>query len=506
MRIAAVASLLCLLAAPALADTLLLRDGRIVDGRKMVRAADGVKIEFENGEVLVPNALVEDALIEGAESSFTPVTDEERAKVGAGLLPWEGRWIPAKRRADLVAKKIAEKKAELEEIRKHAAWKDKWEESTAHFNFQYTVPPHVFAYYRDMMEAYFSEFAKVWKVSQPKEFGKLTVCFYTNLTEFHRTGGVGGGVRGYFKFVPPLELNFYYDRIDGRYTEQVMFHEANHYLQLLLDPKFSMPHFPGEAIAEYYGASVYDPLKKELVVGLIQDGRLTDIKNQADTGEMHDLKKLLETDELYEHYSWGWSFVHFLMNRPDYRKKFEKWVIALVKAKDIDRESMGDMKTVRGPEVLRSFMKYMGIKTEDDLKKLEKEWHAYVKDELTASSARGIAMAAMGAVNTGRTIRAKRLFKEAIEAGDRTPSTYHEYGRLLMMDDAAALDEAISIFRKAIEMDPLVGQFYTSLAGALIKKEQKPEALKLAKLAMELDPDDMWLQYRAKELVEDASK
>ncbi len=498
-RVLICAATLSILSTVGSADTLLLKDGRIVDGRRLERTAAGVKVVYENGEVLVPLALVEDALIEGAETTYVPATEEEKAKAAQGLLPFEGKWVPAKRRAELIAKKIAEKQAALEEIKAHSEWRDRWMEKTAHFEFEYIVPPHVFGYYRDMMEAYFTEFGKVWGVKQPKEFGRLKVCFYTDLDKFQQIGGVGGGVRGYFKFVAPLELNFYYDRLDPRYTEEVMFHETNHYLQLLIDPKFSMPHFPGESIAEYYGASVYDPVKKSLTVGLIQEGRLTEVKAEADADQMLALKKMLEADEMYEHYSWGWTLVHYLMSREDYRKKFEKWVLALPKAKDIARESTGDMSTVRGPEVLRSFMKYMGIKDEAGLAALEKEWHAYVKDELDVSTGRGLAKAAQGAVSTGRPIKAKRLYKEAIDKGDTTPTTFMEYGRLLARD--SDWDGAIAAYRKAVELDPLTGQFHLALAEALKEKKEVEDSKRLARLAAELEPDDMWLQFRVKELL-----
>ena len=48
--------------------------------------------------------------------------------------------------------------------------------ASAHFDFEYTLPPHVFARYRDLLEASFTEFAKQWKITFPQE--KLKVCFY----------------------------------------------------------------------------------------------------------------------------------------------------------------------------------------------------------------------------------------------------------------------------------------------------------------------------------------
>jgi hypothetical protein len=71
-----------------------------------------------------------------------------------------------------------------------------------------------------------------------------------------------------------------------------MFHESNHYLQSLVDPAFWIPHFPGESLAEYYGASSWDPVKKKLTVGLIQEERLCEIQSDIDAGEGMDLVRL----------------------------------------------------------------------------------------------------------------------------------------------------------------------------------------------------------------------
>ena len=292
-----------LVAASAHADILLLEDGRIIERPNMERVEGGVKVTFENGDITVPDALIEQVILEGG-SGYEPKTEEEKAKYEKGLVRFEGKWVKESKLPDLIAKHIAERKAEIAEIKEHMLWRNRWREKTKHFEFEYTVPPHVYEFYRDMMEAYYKEFAKTWKVKQPKDkdYGRLKVCFYTDIKKFHRTGGLGGGVQGYFKFRPPLELNFFYDRLDPEHSEQVMYHEANHYLQLLLNVDNGMPHFPGEAIAEYYGASKFDPVTKKLETGRILEGRLTEIKNDIAADDMMDLEKMVSADQMYEHY------------------------------------------------------------------------------------------------------------------------------------------------------------------------------------------------------------
>ena len=490
-----------LLCGVARADVLLLKDGRIVDGPKMEWVEQGVTIHFENGDVLVPEVLFEDAIIEGSTRPYTPKDDREKEKIEKGLVPFEGKWMKPSRREGLIKRKLRDKKEEIAEIKQRSLWRDRWKEQTKHFAIESTAAPHITEYFRDMMEAYHTEFSKVWKVKQGK-LGRLVVCFHGNRKKFIQNSGAPSNALGYFRFVDPIELNFFYDRLDPRYSEEVMFHEVNHYLQYLIDPEFSMPHFPGEAIAEYYGASTFDPVKKKLTVGLMQEGRLAGMKNEIDAGKMLGLKEMLETDSMFSHYSWGWSFVHFLMNDKRYRKKFEKWVLALARSKNIERVVAGNGKTtVKGAEVLRSFMKYHGVKSMDALATLEKEWHAYVTDKLDFVSGRGLAMAARSARRAGRPIRAKRLFTEAIATGDAGASAYHSLATLLEMDRQT--DEAVKLWKQAIELDPLEGAYYAILGKVLWDQGEKEEGRRMAKLGLELSPEDAWLAFRVNEVIGD---
>lgn len=485
-----------LLAAPAAADMLLLKDGRIIERPKMEQVEGGVKVHFENGEVLVPADKIETALIENAPP-YEPKTPDEKAKMDKGLVPFEGKWIKPKKRDKLVQKRIAERKEHLEEVKKHSLWRNRWKDKTKHFEFEYTVPPNIAEYYQDLMEAYYKAFAKDWKVGQPKDLGKLKVCFYINRGDFQQIGGAGGGALAYFKFVKPLELNFFYDRLDPDLTEQVMYHEANHYLQYLLNPEFNMPHFPSEALAEYYGASVFDPKTKKLATGQVLEGRLTEIQLDVLNDEMMGLEKMLTTDRMYEHYTWGWSLAHFLMNDKRYRKRFERFVKELASGKGVSHVPYNfGLKTVKMPQVWEHFKKTLGLSSQEEVEELEKEWHDYVKGGLKVVTARGLEKAATRAMNSGRRIRAKRLFKEAIEKGSDSAMAYHHYADLL------SGDEALKYHRKALELAPLESQLYVALGRAL-RSSDKGESTRLLKLGLELDPDNPWLQREIKSALED---
>lgn len=469
-------------------DVLVLQDGRIFDGVDLERTEEGIVIHYEHGDVSVPAEMVLDALIED-QATWEPTTDEEREKFEQGFVPFEGKWMSLKRRDALIEDRIEEKRLMVEDIKAHQLWRDKHEKATRHFLFQYTVPEHLFAPYRDKMEAYFTAFAKDWRVKQPKKPGKLPVCFYNDRQYFQQVSGAGGGVIGYFRFVTPIELNFFFDRLDPELTEAVMYHETNHYLQSLIDPDFAYPHFPGESLAEYYGASHYDPDTKKFTTGLVQEGRLAEVKQDVLADEMMGLEEMILDERTYEHYTWGWTLVHFLMSDKKNAKRFQSFVLELAKGKGVQRESMGfgTLRTVRGPELLRVFKDELGLRDDEDFTQLEADWHAYVRDNLDFVSHRGLERAAIAAASAGMTIKGRRLFQEAVDAGTQNPMTFHHYAELLEREgDRGA---AIAQWRRAIELDPLEAEFRLSLGQALHAQGDKEDGLRTMRLALEMDED-----------------
>jgi len=469
-----------LLAPEARGDTLCLKDGRVIDGKPMTRENDAIRVKFEHGDVVVPNAMILDAMLDADAA--------DAAKSAA------------------MKKRLADRKAYAEEIKALSEWRNRKKESKAHFDFEYTVPPHIYAGFRDRMEAYFIEFQKKWAIAQPKD-GRLLVCFYGDSEAFHQVAAAPRGVIGYFKFVRPMELDIYYDRLDPELTEDVMFHEANHYLQKLLNVDVSMPHFPGESLAEYYGASSWDDKAKKLTVGLVQEGRLAEVMTDVAGGDMMPLEKMISTDRMYEHYTWGWSLVHFLMNRDKYQPKFLRFVKALANGKDVKRTIVNfgnDRLGIVAPEeVLRVFMKSLDLKDKAALKPLEKEWHDYVTKELKADSVRGLEQAGLQVLGTypPRPLRARMLLEKAVAGGSKSSHVVASLAEMVASgsgdpDDKSDLDRGIDLMKKAIELDPLVADNYATLGDLLAAKGKKDESKKLLELARELDPDDPFLELK----------
>ncbi len=488
-----VCALAGLVPATAAADSIHFKDGRFFEVTKIEETEKGYKLIYDHGEVHVRKELVNTVLILDSTGSYVPKNDEEKAQVEKGLVPFEGKWVPKAERDKKLKEKADKARKEMEEARKHQEWRDRYLKETKHFKFEYTIPPAKAQEYQELMEVYFDTFMKKWKIKVDAKAPKAPVCFYHDEEYYYQVSGAPRGAIGYFRFVDPIELNFYYDRNDERLTLDVMFHETNHYLTYLINPKFNYPPWINESLAEYYGASQWDPVKKSMSVGHIQEGRLV-VLQDAIAGEewqgLEDMMKMPDFSAL--HYAWGWSFVHMLMESKKYSQPFQNFYIALSTAKDVKRVPyQGDMVQCEPDEVIKQFKKYLKV---TDLKALEKEWHEYVKG-LKLETHRGYEDAASWADRWAMPIKATRYYKTAIEKGTQNPITYDNFGDLLYRQGKH--DEAIPMYEKAIDLDPMNPYFYMHLGHAWVAKGDKEKGEKLKKLAIDLDPNDAWLQFLA---------
>lgn len=504
-------ALALLIAAPvASADVLVLRDGRLFDGVALEPEEGAVVVAFEHGRVRVPEAAVLECVLDD-EAGVEPASEEEREKRADGYVRYDGKWMRKERRDKLVEELRENRRAAIEQRKDARLWRNARVEETDHFRFQSTVPPNVFESYRDQFEAYFQEFSKLWRVRRPRGLDKLDVKFYIDKEAYMQTTGVSPYVLGFFRPLEPYELNIYYDRLDPLQTEEVMFHEASHYLQLLFDVEFWYPHWPGEALAEYYGASTWDPETRTFVSGGVQEGRLIEIQRDMEEGDWVRLRDLLleAPERTYTDYNWGWSLVHFLMNDRRRSGDFKKFFVALANARDIDREPRQfgghHMKTVSGEAMLAAFQKYMKLKSDRDLEELQEEWYAYLRESLAVTTPRGLADAAWLAVRRDRPLRARRLFEEAIAAGNDHSLTCYRYGYVLdELDEEASAREQ---WARAIELDPLVPEYYIALGKSLAGEPATgEEGERLLHLAQDIEPDNFYLERNLSRLLSEARK
>lgn len=473
-------------------DSLQLMDGRIITNQEMTRSSQGVTIHFKNGDVVVSNSMIRLSTVGGVVGTDAKWTDEEQAKIARGLVHFEGRWIKERVRQKTLDTRRASRAAKIKDAREHRKWVNRYKTSTAHFNFEYTIDPEIMQGLMELMEVYYKTFTKEWGIKKPRGLGKLSVKFYHDEEYFQQVSGASPGTLGFFRFVEPLELNFFYDRSDVEMTEDVMFHETNHYLTQLIDLKFKYPSWINESLAEYYGSSDWDPVKKKMATGKLQEGRLAVIQDLIKQGEWQGLEELIRIPHGSfdtNHYAWGWSFVHFLMSHNKYSKRFKKFYMGLARDRSIDRKQWAfGMRLVEPDEQVRALKKYLKVK---NLAVLEREWRDYVTG-LEPATARGYHHAGRLALGYGMPIKASRLLNEAIELGSENPMTHYYLGQALYR--RGEYDDAIRSLNTLLELDPLNAMGLVDLASCLERRDrnvdENKESARLRQLALEIDPDN----------------
>lgn len=491
-----------LLAAPAYADDILqLKDGRVVEGLAMRLEEPHVVLAYKNGEIRVPLTLVEDYVIAGRMPDAD--TEEAKAQRANGMVFYRGKWMKPEARAKLVKKEIEERKAAIAEEKAHSEWRNRYQFDSKYFRFESTLSESQNKHFSALLDSYFEVFKKDWSISVPKDWGKLKVCVYPDMESFRKGAGAGAGTLAYYKFVPmpERELCFFNSRTDLRMTETVMFHECNHYLVDLFSEGLRYPHWIGESMAEYYGGSTFDARTKSVKVGQIQEGRLAEIRSDIDEGKKFTISELILESPHYEDYSWGWSFTHFLMETPAYKKKFRQFFVDLARAPDVDRKPWGGgnqhkFTVVDNEECMRVFRKRMGLRDVAAVDKLQAEWHAYV-EKLEAPGVRGYEEAGKSAFWNGEwRFRAPRLLRLAIEKRSRDPETYIALSRCLRLKGPESLQEALDVMTKACEIDPLNADVWAERGFVLKLMGQDAESKRLIELAYELDPAGYFVDFQ----------
>jgi len=485
----------------------------------MTRNVDGVVVHFDNGDVFIEEVRIQDttARREGLEGE---ISEEDRQKLAEGQVrDPEGRWVSQRVASRRFAALHKAREEMIADAKAHRKWANHYEESTRNFIFQYTVDPAVVRSYMDLLEAYLKYFTKEWRISKPRGMGKLKVCFYHDREYFHQVSGAGPGTLAYFRFVEPIELDFFFDRMDPEFGVAVMFHEANHYLTHLIKPSFSYPRWVDESLAEYYGASTWDPVSKKMTVGNIQEGRLAVIHEAiglnriagSGTGtadeedqKWQDLEELISLPQsrfTSLHYAWGWSFIHFLFHGEDgkYSSNFRRFYKDLATKRGIKRIPFrAGMEQVAPAEQIKQLKKYLKIK---DLKVLEEQWHDYVRG-LKVTGYRGKHLAGQIALRENMPIKAQRLFKEALEAGSTNPLTYYYLGEAYYRK--SEYRAAYAAYEKVAEADPLNGMIYVRMARCKDRMDgdHDDEVSRLRRLALEVDPDNysVFLEVGAEDL------
>ncbi len=492
---------LFLLAAPVAADVVFLKDTRIVAGRPVEQVEGGYNVKYENGVIFLPDALVKEVLHATAEGEWIPKTPEEKAKAEKGLVPWQGEWVK-KSKVKRLRKKFLEARAlRIEQAQERQLWRNHAEVKTKRFLFKHTLPDEVFEEFKNLFEIYYEFFTKYWKIRPSRDFGKPTIHIYQNEEYFNQVSGAPSGVVGYY--VPSTRhLHFFYDRERHHFTVDVMLHEGNHMLTHMINEKMWYPWWLGEGMAEYFGASEWNPETKTMKVGRIQSARLAVLKQDIQDERWLKLEDLIKAQRMGAvEYSWTWSFCHFLLSHPKYAKGFKKFYVAIGKSSSIKSKPFAfGMRTVDGEVQIAALKKMLRVKR---IEKLQEEWYDYIKNVLL-SDRNDINWGDAGWIMSlyGERKKARRLFKRAIEEGSKDAYVHYGYADLTSSDE-----RKIKHAELATKYDPLHARAWSLLGDTKHRQKKFEEGMRLLKLSRELAPDDTQIWYvieRAKEREEEA--
>ena len=180
-------------------DGVFLKDGRVVEGKPIKKTEKGIKILFQNGEVVVPDEMIKDFYGSSSDVAYKPRNEEEAKKIEHGLIPVGGKWIPRKDLGKEIERRNQQSRKRIEEAKLHKLWRNRYTSESRHFKFEHNLPPEIFANLRDLLEVYFDTFTKKWGLS-PTLKVKPLVCLYADELDYYRTSGAPHGAIGYFAF------------------------------------------------------------------------------------------------------------------------------------------------------------------------------------------------------------------------------------------------------------------------------------------------------------------
>ncbi|NUN53409.1 MAG: hypothetical protein HUU06_11570, partial [Planctomycetaceae bacterium] len=320
-------------------DVVFLADGRVLRCRAGAEAEGRVELGFTGGAVHVPKAaILEIRRFAGWDPE--PRDDAERAKAAAGMVRWDGEWIP-RARADALLAKDRERAEKLwKESASRSEWENRWKRDTAHFTIEANLPKESVDFYEQALEQYYEYFTSAFKVSVKRRIPVYILRTREEFRAFQKkdTGSAGEHTVGYFVSRKGKEHLVLFDWQGNRSeTLSVLFHECTHLLLHLANPDVALPALLNEGLSEYYGANLV--VKGRMVRGGIQDERLADLR------AMIEEKTLPALDDLLAHghrdraaqgwkklsvsdYAHAWAFIHFLMHGAGgkYRQRLAAWM------------------------------------------------------------------------------------------------------------------------------------------------------------------------------------
>ncbi|MEZ5990691.1 MAG: DUF1570 domain-containing protein [Planctomycetota bacterium] len=483
-------------ARPEGSGALSLLDGRFVFGPPISKKGDHLVVHFKHGDVDVPLSQVRDwfsTTVTGED--YEPKDDDEKAKLAKGLIPFNGQWMSRSSAERQVTRMMEKRQEAIEEQKERREWRNAKEVKTRYFDYKHNLPDETFDKFRDLVDVFYETFLSYWKL-RPTRKEKCQIYLYSNRLDFEQLSGAGPGVLGFY--VPNNHtMHYYLDRSDIDFTIAILFHELNHVMVGMTSGRFDYPDWLEESLAEFYGASRYNPdaknKKDKLTMGHLQAARLMVVQSEAKRDEWVTLKSMIEKpDFAAREYAWGWTFVHYLLTNPKYCDNFKKLYKDLAHGRGIKRvpSPFGGGKVTIEPDYAKEILcKRLGV---ESLDKLEEEWKEYLQ-KLEVQDLQGLEQAATYPLYFGRAqAKAREMLEKAVSMGAKLSKTYATYAKLL--DRKSEKEKALEMIDRAIAIDPLEPPYYYAKAKLLDRvkgKAARKDILRTLQLAEEMDPEDL---------------
>ncbi len=470
-------------------DKVLLKDGRMIEGTIAESDDDQyVVIELPGTTIPIHQDLIDQTYVENLEN-YVPKNKKEESYLKKGWVLFEGGWMSKARREQELKRRADTQNEAIEKARHEQDWANAKIEETRHFIVTSNLPQSQMDEYVERLEIYYKSFTTHWniKLSPGESKGKMKVFLYRTPADFYKVTRVPYGVAGFFSRADG-ELHLYHNPEEPEQSLDTLFHEGNHLLTFLIDTRFGYPVWLNEGMAEYYGTAEIDE-KKNFNVGGLQYGRIVSLNTDRDAGNFMKLRDVMLTEHANfraRHYAVAWSFVHFLMESPEYGKRFRGFFANLPENRDLPMRNVsysnvkGTIAEVELPDVITALEKRLGKSLED----LEGEWLAHIDQAYGELTPQAYYLAARLALRLrekdgSHVDRAFGFYEKAVAMGIENANCYRSYAELLRKGGISENRDvfiqrepdgplAWDMIQKAIDLDPLNPLNYCEAAGALI--------------------------------------
>lgn len=515
---------LALLAAPSTAfDLVLLKDGRLVEGKLITDGSDGtVVLRLPGADIPISMDLIDKTYIEDLED-YVPKSKKEEEQIKKGRVLFEGSWMSRTRRESKLRERQEAQAAALEQSKLSHDWRNHKTVEKRHLVIRSNCTDEVIEEFGELLEAYYKSFTDYWNIKLAPSEGKEKMNFYLYRTkdDFHRVTQTPPYIGGFFSRAD-RELQLYYDIDDPREAQETLLHEGNHWLTYLIDTGYDYPLWMNEGMAEYYGTAAINE-EGEFELGGLQYGRIVSLRNDETNGNVLGLRDVLLKEKFTaREYAVSWSFVHFLMESEEYGRAFRAFFKGLPGNRDIETVNRsysnvtGSIKEPNQASLAAALEKQLGKSIEE----LEEEWRLHQTQaygELTANAyfLAAIISARSPLDDDEHIVKAMEYYQKAVDLGIEQARCYTNYAEMLRkggVDErgyTAIVAEpqpakAWEMIQRAIELDPVNPLNYTEAAGILIldgPTQDLDRAFNMVETALALNSTDYTLRALTSELI-----